>query len=407
MKNVIFLLLIMSFQSSLAEKLIFTNNNEQVDIEGEAQIDFETGDISVTTVGEHLIVDSNENTPVILGFYPSDYDIATGSSITVYWTVAFAESCVASTTSGTSTWSGTKTAANGSYGQGGISVNVLPANLELECQNSSSGTTTKSFLITEQTGGGGGSNPAINNFRVNSQSPTAVVGPSTSATVTWSTTDVNNCSASANPAVPGWSGSVATQGGAGTAVTIDQDTVLTLTCDSLQRTVSVTYTQNSSCTTSIYPAGLSIVQATYASRNDDQPFGVSTNTSFELDMQNTTFHSLSGFSFPQADSRRRINLVDAPTQRQIDQSTMSISECPGDFSPTAACVIPISTSLPNSVVLFSTKPADNPDFFCILDPTKTYYANFVNSPDPYNVTPSCAIGSNIACTVFYSENLQN
>lgn len=407
MKNALILLLIMSFQAAWAEKLIFSNNNEQVDITDDVEIDFETGDVTVTTVGEHFIVDSDDDTPVILGFYPSDYDIATGGSITVNWSVAFAVSCSAQTTSGVATWSGAKTATNGSHAQAGVTVSTLPATLQLTCLNGASSSTTKSFLITEQSGGGGGGgSPSITSFRVNSQSPFATVGPSTTASVTWTTSNTTSCTASANPAVAGWSGAVATQGP--TSVTINADTVMTLNCNGVTRTVTVTYSSIEGCENTTFPPGLTMVQGSYETYNDEQPFGASTNITFELDISNTQFYALSGFSLPadtQFNIRRRITLEDAPTQRQINQSTMSISECPGDFSPqSATCVIPISGSLPTSIAKFSTVPTDD-NTFCILDPSKTYYANFVNSPSPFTQPPSCELGHS-ACTIFYAEGLQ-
>lgn len=192
------------------------------------------------------------------------------------------------------------------------------------------------------------------------------------------------------------------------------DTSLTLNCVQASDlsihslTVHITVTGGLNCTSALYPPNLNRVNGVYSQYNDGFNFGVSTNTSFELDIVNTQFYALSGFSLTgdnPLNVRRKITLADAPTQRQIDQSTMSVSECPGDFSNTATCVIPISTTLPNSVVRFSTVPSDNPAIYCILDPAKTYYVNFVNSPDPYNTPPSCRIGHS-ACTVFYSEGLE-
>jgi hypothetical protein len=196
---------------------------------------------------------------------------------------------------------------------------------------------------------------------------------------------------------------------------LQADTALTLNCvqasdlstHSLTVLIKVVAGGGNNCTAAVFPPNLTRITGVYSQYNDGVDFGESTNTSFELDIPNTHFFALSGFSLTgnsQLNVRRKIILADAPTQRQIDQSTMSVSECPGDFSNTATCVIPISTTLPHSRVNFSTVPSDDPAVFCILDPTKTYYVNFVNSPDPYNTPPSCRIGHS-ACTVFYSEGL--
>ncbi len=405
MKNALILVFVLFIQSAAAEKLVFTNNNEEVEITENVEIDFVTGDVSVTTVGEHFIVSGNQNTPVILGFYPSDYDITTGSSITVSWSVAYAASCTADTTSGVATWNGAKTAADGSYSQS-VTVTTLPATLELSCQNAAAQTTTKSFLLTEQSGGGGGS-PSITLFTVNSQSTNAIVGPSTSATVAWNSTNTTGCTASASPAVVGWSGAKGTSGSS--PVTINQNTTLTLNCNGAISTVGVTYTLDESCSSVVLPPNLDMVQGTYTEFNQGQPFGENNNVNFELDIQNSKFYALSGFSLeadnPPFNNRRKITLQDAPTQRQISQSTMSISECPGDFTQSAVCVIPLSAA--NSTARFSTVVTDDPGTFCILEAGKSYYVNYVNSPNPLATPPSCEISSNFACTIFYNEGVQS
>ncbi|WP_223787063.1 hypothetical protein [Marinicella meishanensis] len=398
MRNVLLLTLVMFFQSTHAEKLIFNNNNEEVEITGEAQIDFETGDISVTTVGEHLIVDSNDDTPVILGFYPSDYDITLGSSITVNWSVAYATSCAASTTAGTSTWNGVKNANNGSWSQSGITVSALPAILTLDCQNAAGTSTVKQFTITEQTGGGGGGgNPAITFFRVNSQSPNATVNGT--ASVSWAASNVSSCTASASPAVAGWAGSKALTGNQ--SVNFTQSGTITLTCGSQVANVNVTFNANSSCSPTVYPAGLERVEKVYTEINDGQPFGVSTNTDVLEDIGIGQFLSVSGFSLNQTNFRRRIVFEQAPTNhRLMENATISVAECPGDFSETAQCVKAVNNF---SNMFFSTNPADNPALYCLMDKDTVYYFNIVLSNDPYNVTPECNNPVHEVCAIFYTE----
>ncbi len=409
MKHFLTILLISCAHYAFAEKLIFQNNNEQVEITGDAFIDNQTGDITVVTVGEHEIISAGSQ-PVILGFYPSDYDIAVGGSISVSWSVAFASSCTASVISGAASWTGSKQSANGEYTETGINVTQLPATLNLTCQNSGNLQTVKSIQLTEEVNnGGGGTNPAFTLFRVNNQSPAVTITPPGTATVTWSTTDINACTASASPSVSGWSGAKATNGTQ--TLTITQSTTVSMTCDGITRNVSVTYDDNTNpnCSSNVYPQGLSLGQATYIEINDNQQFGESTNTSFLLNMNTSQFFALSGFQYDAIDSRRRIVIADAPTNfRLMGQGTMSISECPGDFTNTAKCVIPISRSGANRTVRISTRLTDIGDpLYCVVDPNETYFVNFVHSPDPGVVQPECDSAQNQTCAVFYSEALLN
>lgn len=401
MKNVLTLILLVIAQPLFAEKLIFENNGQDVDITGDAQINFETGDITVTTVGEHLIVDAE--VPIILGFYPSDYDISIGSSITVTWSVAFADSCTASTPSGTvSSWNGIKNSANGTWSQSGLTVSQLPAQLQLSCSNNTD-TVVQTINLSEQTSGGGGSTPTINSFRVNGSANFAIVNPPGSAAIAWTTTDVNSCTASASPAVSGWSGSVATSGNAN--VTISEDTTLTLNCDGQIATVDVDYSLNAGCTTGVYPTGgssqtLAVVQDTYDNINDGQPFGASTNTSFELSFGTDEFVTLTGFSLPTDNTRRRMVFENAPTNYNLMSSaTMSVSECPGDFTSSALCVIQVT----NTSTVFMTTDHTSPQSWCHLDHNKTYYINFVLTPSPYTQQPACASSQHSTCAIFYTE----
>jgi hypothetical protein len=399
MKNVYLILLLMALNAANAEKLIFNNNGEEVDITGDAQINFQTGDISVTTVGDFSIIDAN--TPVILGFYPSDYDITIGSSITVNWSVAFANTCTASTQQGNTTWSGSKTSDNGSYSQSGVSVTQLPATIRLTCSNNA-GSEVKDIVLTEQTGGGGGGSPTINFFRVGGQSNNATVTPPGLATISWDADNVSSCTASATPAVTGWSGTQAASGSR--QATFTQDAVVTLTCSTATRNVNVTYNENSSCDSSVYPSGLNRVNSTYAENNDNFNFGESTNATFLLDVGNSQFATLSNFSYPQSNARRRVVFAPAPTNHNLmDVSTISVSECPGDFTNGGATCL-FENVHNQSTLFFSTRSSDIGSAFCVLDPAKTYYINYVTSPAPYSISPSCASAGDQVCAFFYSES---
>lgn len=382
------------------EKLKFSNNNEEVEIVGNAQIDFQTGDIVVETDGDYLIVQEAPLQDVILGFYPNDYDVGIGDSITAYWSVANANTCSASVTSGTaSNWSGSVSANDGDNSLSGITVSQLPATLRLVCDNTLPGNVSKTFQITEQTGGGGGGVPDITYFRVDGFNNSTTVTPPGTATVTWASTDTTSCTASSTPTLSGWSGAKSTTGSS--SITVTENTQLSLTCNTDSANFSITYSNNSDCSTSVYPQGLTIDNMTYGSINDGFSFGEDVDTDVLINIQNTHFASVSGFTLAFPNFRRRMDFVTPPTtHKKAVQSTVTISECPGDFSGTAVCSKVMESFRSMS---FSTIPTDNPLLYCILDPSKTYYMNVINSPDPYNVSPRCQDLSDSTCAVFYTE----
>jgi hypothetical protein len=169
--------------------------------------------------------------------------------------------------------------------------------------------------------------------------------------------------------------------------------------------VDITVTEPSFCSTDVYPDGLFRIDADYAFFNDGFNFGESTNATFLANVHNDNFLTLSDFSFPQVNARRRIIMAPAPTNfNLISQGTISVSECPGDFSETATCVFTVSNT---TNLFFSTKPSDADSFFCLLDPEQTYYINYITTPDPYNEPPECANQNHTSCAFFYAEGIMN
>jgi hypothetical protein len=190
---------------------------------------------------------------------------------------------------------------------------------------------------------------------------------------------------------------------------IEGDTVFTILClDALGQfdthQVSINVTAPGFCSTDVYPPGLARANGVYRNFNDGFDFGQSTNASFLANIGINTFLTLSDFSFPQADSRRRIALVDAPSNFNLMAvTTISISECPGDFTETATCLFEVNN---NSNMFFSTRPSDADSFFCVLDPQQVYYINYITTPDPYNEPPSCN-DDEPDCAVFYAKVFMN
>lgn len=240
-----------------------------------------------------------------------------------------------------------------------------------------------------------GPSPSIDFFRVNALTGSVEVGAG-EARVTWQATDVGACTASAVPAVDGWAGDRELSGEQGLVLT--ESTQLTLTCDALVETVDVVFSLM--CDESVFPPGLRMIEGTYSEINDGFPFAESTNASFLLEIPINGFYTLSDFSFPYENARRRIVFVDAPTSHvMMDGGTVSVSECPGDFSDAATCVFSVTNM---STLFFSTRPSEDLDRYCVLDPAKTYFINYVTSTDPYAVPPSCR-ADGTRCAMFYSE----
>ena len=210
---------------------------------------------------------------------------------------------------------------------------------------------------------------------------------------------------------PEWQGSLTATDGQHQVMLspIENDTVFTMLCvDAFGKfdihQVSINVTAPGFCTTDVYPPGLIRVNGVYRNYNDGFNFGESTNASFLANISINSFLTLSDFSFPQPDSRRRIALVDAPSNFNLMAiSTISISECPGDFTETATCVFEVNN---NSNVFFSTRPSDAGSFYCMLDPEQAYYINYITTPDPYNEAPSC-VNDEPDCAIFYAEVFMN
>src|SRR5690606_6202216 len=73
------------------KKIIFSNNGEQAEINGNASINISSGDITVQTVDPKIIVDGQTTT--VLGFYPDTYSITPPGSVVVNWASAFSNGC--------------------------------------------------------------------------------------------------------------------------------------------------------------------------------------------------------------------------------------------------------------------------------------------------------------------------
>ena len=189
---------------------------------------------------------------------------------------------------------------------------------------------------------------------------------------------------------------------------IDQAVTITVTCennqyDQVSQTIE-TEVIPAVCNTTPTPPGLSMVYDQYVNYNDGFDFGTSTDATFDATVGVDEYMVLDSISM-QDNTRRRLVFTSPPDQRLLDVSTISVSRCRGDFTEQAACVMQVNNNLN---LFFSTRPTDasSPLDFCVLEPNTDYYINYIHSPDPFTIAPSCADGLS-SCTFFYREAILN
>lgn len=161
------------------------------------------------------------------------------------------------------------------------------------------------------------------------------------------------------------------------------------------------------CSNVTYPPGLSQVIGIYRDFNSGNNFGETTNTALLANVNTSDYLVLSDFSMPTPDFRRRMIFNNAPTNVNLmADATVSISECPGDFTAAATCTMPVN----NQSVLFFSNITDDENHpsrdYCILDSEKTYFYNLIMSLDPFNTEPTCNDVNDTECAAFAGEGGQ-
>ena len=163
---------------------------------------------------------------VTLGASPTS--ITTGASSTLSWSTTNATACTASANPAVAGWSGS-VGVSGSQSSG---VLTATTDFTLTCSGAS-GSTGQTVTVTVLPP------PPIVTL---SASPTSIASGA-SSTLSWSATNATACTASANPAVAGWTGSVGISGNQSSGV-LTATTDFTLTCSgaagSAGQTVTVT-----------------------------------------------------------------------------------------------------------------------------------------------------------------------
>jgi len=443
----VLLLLLLAFTTQAQNKKLIFNNGQETDIQGNATININTGDITVQPVNNKLIVDEPASQKAIIGFYPSQYAIDQGDQIDVNWAVSFTDNtnCSASVTQGTALWSGNKNAGPGSYVQPNVTVTQLPATLRLTCNNYNGGSSYQDFqLVQAETGGGTPTNPVINTFQLtNYPGVNPTIPNSGNYTIEWSVSNLTDtqsgCTASNTALNPGgWAG---TRGSSGSeSIFIDGAPVLRLTCSNpggsnVQKAITITNSGgggNPSCNNAWLPPALTAVNFNYTDTyvgGLPQPPAVPNQNGFGNpfnDISNTSksminyidpesqYITISGMTVPSSPVDRKFTFNTSPGYGKTNLSTVSISECQGDFNPsTARCIMPLSTT--GSLNLSNRTEVANSgwgaqDNFCHLEPGATYYINFVFAPTYDGVIKNnvvegeeCLEAVSKKCSIFWGE----
>lgn len=447
----LFVLILSGVTHAQNEKLIKFNNGgaaKQTEIQGNATIDINSGDITVQPVGNKLIIDEPANQKAIIGFYPSKYAINPNDTIDINWAVAFTDgsNCSASVPQGAALWSGNnKNGAPGVYSESNVRVTQLPATLRLTCNNYNGGSSYQEFdLVQAQSGGGTTTNPVINTFQLTSYPGANPTIPSDgSYNIQWNVSDLTgSCTATTSAqSHGGWTGTITNSVG-NRNITIEGEPTLTLNCSNggtqVLRSITITNSGggggNPSCTNALKPPGLTPVYFNWT----DPVVGGTTVTPSVPDTNGFGFNfgdpgaigvAIINYINPESsyivmrglfggDSNnnidRKLTFASSPGFGENGWSTMSISKCSGDFNPnTAQCVWNFDSF---SQIRISNRPEVNQQYqsannFCYVEKGETYFANFVFAPTYDGVQKNgildgeeCAAVVGNKCSIFWGED---
>ncbi|MEZ5471326.1 MAG: hypothetical protein R3E90_06065 [Marinicella sp.] len=294
--------------------------------------------------------------------------ISPGESSTITWSVIDADSCNKS-----GAWSGIATAGTGIYNEVVMPIS-LPSTYSMQCSNLFGNSPIRTVVIGEEV-----NMPPLLTFVAN---PTTIVSGQT-VTLNWNTTNATDCTASSIPANPSWSGARPTVGTFGLSG-LNKTTTFTMTCTndfgSVMKSVTVNVNGSTNCDSNQPPFGTSAFTGltTFGDAMGSE-FGNFTNDT-AVYSQPVNFYSALSFMTPPNILTGRLNFVPPPANYSSASSTsVSISECPGDFNPdsTSNCAISFGMS---GTFRWSTNQSSNPQVYCILEPTKSYFLNIIHAP---------------------------
>ncbi|MCB1581956.1 MAG: hypothetical protein KDI92_02755 [Xanthomonadales bacterium] len=387
-----------------AEKILFTNSSDEINITGDVTINRDNGNVTVTSTDDLVIL---QNPPGFVSLYATDdYHYNVGDNVTVHYAKAFVENCEFK--NGAAAWSSSGISSANGIDQTSTTLDSLPKTYQIRCDEvyGTGSTIEDSITFYEAQTTQTGSAPTL----TLSASPTLLTSPGNS-TLSWTVgNDATICTAS-----NGWSNNKASSNGLHTeVVSVAATSTYKLSCSNQYGTttkqVSVTINSNPSCASVVTPPLATQVAKTmtYTAANDNQPFGASTNTNARITYSIDQMLILSNFSTSQQNFYRRIQFYPTPSSADaVWVNTVSISECPGDFNQqTATCVI-LADPGSFSQFLISTDPGAGSNY-CIIEPNKTYYLNFIHDQFPFDSNEGrCLFTTDQSCQIFFNEVSDN
>jgi hypothetical protein len=404
MRNYILLLLFsMVIIDASAEKLLFTNSSDEIDITGNVTIDRENGNVTVTTTSDLVILQSPPG--FVSLFSESDYRYDENDNVSVKYTKAFVENCeLSDNPTNQNSWVSLNS-ANG-VDETTVLLDELPKTYTIRCDEAyGSGTIQKSITFVQDQPTQSGSAPTL----TLSASPNSIV-ESGDTTLTWTVgNDATSCTAS-----NGWTGNKAFSNGPhNQTLSISSTTTYALSCSNqfgtTNRQVTVTVTTDPvdpSCAGISMPPLLSQspVQMTYTAANGGQPFGTSTGTNLIVDFNINQYLELSGFSTSEVNFYRKLQFYPTPSSSNATHvNVVSVSECPGDFTESATCLATVAGS-GYSQMKITTNPNETGSDYCKIERNKSYYLNIIHDQYPFDtVQGRCAFTSNVTCAIFLNE----
>lgn len=404
MRKVVLLLLFVLLADSTAEKILFTNNSEEIDITGDVTIDRNNGNITVTSTEELLFLVNPSGFVSLFSEESYDYDV--NDVVTINYAKAFVENCeISDNPANANSWV-TVDSTNG-INEYVVSLSSLPKTYTIRCDETYGlgSTIQQSITFNQEQTVQPGTAPTL----TLTANPTSITGSGTSS-LSWTVgNDATSCTAS-----NGWSGSKAFANGTyNQNVNLNSTTTYALQCSnqfgSTSRQVTVTVNEDPVDPTC---AGIQMpplttqqpLTTTYADANDGQPFGASTNTNNRTTYSINQLLIMSNFSTSQQNFYRRLQFLPTPSSSDAAfANTISISTCPGDFNQETAVCVGIADPGSSSQFLISTDPGA-PSNYCIIQPNTTYYLNFIHDMTPFDSNPGrCLFTTDTSCEIFFHE----
>gem|GEM_PF-7024592 len=416
-------LLLLAFSVNVfATKIIFTNNNEQTDIDGNASIDIQTGNVLVETTTPKLIVGGN----AILSIFPSTYEANLNQTIQMSYTIANGENCVGTTNRGSVTnWTNSLNSSDGTHS---VNVNVgsiLPIIFTVSCDSKvNSNTVTDSVTIIQKAATGPGTPPSVT-VRANGSASNTTVTQGSSVNLTYIITDNDMaCNFTSSPLNTSWNAlNSSTSSTSNFPVTINSSSTFSISCtnsDGLtdSDSISISVAGNPACASHPAPSGTTGINAAYASMNDSGGiFGQSHAEQATFGIDENKYYAIA-FNAPTGTKQVELGFENAEANFTTATYSVSVSKCPGDFNVTG------STNSGGSDVgrglckksggafTLRTITTNNPTnieegFSCILEAGQPYYLNIIHSSAAPYTTTSCNDNGNPAeCGVLYVERSQ-